>query len=279
LGFPASVRNSVFFLFLGLVVVALHVSPVLAQQTPDPQDPQATQPPPAAAGPPAPDKMARAWHGGVMVGLTLQSGVSDSRGLNVGAALFRKWGEDLSGVLELSYAYASVKFGDIEQTVANVQNHRILVRRELTPRMFLLFRPSYKRNTVQQVDYRVEELGGLGFRVVHHEGLTINAVPVIGAVQQRKNIPAVDGATGTAGFLESAEYQIGPKWAFSQFFLYLRDFTEGDDHRVQVAADITGAIRGPVGVKISYTFDRENVVLDASEKGDARIVASATVTF
>jgi hypothetical protein len=252
----------------------LHVSPLLAQQTQDVQAPQ----PGAAAG--SPEKKALSpWHGGVTAGLSLQSGVSDQVGINLGGALFRQWGEDWTGVLEVSYAFANVKFGAVEQTVANVQNHRILARRALTPRTFLLFRPSYKRNTVQQVDYRVEELAGVGFRVVHHEGFTVNAVPVIGAVQQRKNIPAVDGATGTAGFFQSADYRIGPAWSFQQFFLYLRDFTEGDDHRVQVGAEIAGAIKGPVGMKLTYTFDRENVVLDASEKGDQRVVAGVTVTF
>lgn len=266
----ASFRRLIVFSLI--VVITLQVTPLLAaQQTQDAPAPQPATPSP-------PKEEPSQWHGGVMLGLTLQSGVSDQRGVNLGGALFRRWG-DWGAVLELSYSYADVKFGAVEQTVANVQNHRILARRTLTPRTFLLFRPSYKRNTVQQVDYRLEELGGVGVRLVHHKGFTLNAVPVIGAVQQRKNIPAVDGATGTGGIFQSAEYTITKVWSFQQFFLYLRDFRSDNDSRVQVNAQVNGKIRGPVGLTLTYTFDRENVVVDASEKGDQRLVAGVNVTF
>lgn len=264
--------NSIFAL---LAVFVLHVSPSFGAQELQAEPAAMSEAGQDPAPQPAPKSQ---WHGGGTVGLTLQTGVSDQVGVSVEAGVFRLWPR-WSTALEASYSYAHVKVGAVEQTVANSQNHRLLVRRTLTPRTFLLFRPSYKRNTVQQVDYRLEELAGVGIVLAHDHGLTLNAVPVIGAVQQRKHIPAVDGATGTGGFLESAQYSINRAWSLEQFFLYLRDFTSGDDHRLQFSVKLNGAIRGPVGLQLSYTVDRENVVLDASEKADQRIVASVSLRF
>jgi hypothetical protein len=219
-----------------------------------------------------------AWHGTVTVGLTLQSGLADQVGIDVGGAVLRH-APPWSTLFEASYTYATVNAGGIDQTVADVQNHRLLLRRDLTPRTFLLFRPSYTRNTVLRVDYRIEELVGFGFRVAHRAGLTLNLVPVIGAVQQHKHLPAVDGGTGTAGLFESVEYRINPAWSLQQLLLYLQDFTDSEDRRIQMLAALTGAIRGPVGLRLSYTLDRENVVLALKGQTEQRVVAGVTVKF
>lgn len=214
-----------------------------------------------------------------------QSGVTDQFGLNLTAGMFRE-STPWSHVFETRYLYSKVRFSGVEQTVADAQYLEYQAVRSLAPRVFLAIRPSFKRNTIQDVDYRFEELIGLGFTVVKTAKVVLTVVPGGGGLQQRKHIPEVDGGSAIVGVYQGTTYTINAAWRFDQSALYLRDLQPARDYRFQADATLKGAItpiraseRLKLMLTVAYLFDHENVVLTAGEQQDQRLSVGIEVSF
>jgi hypothetical protein len=256
--------------FVSIVCWCLTANVVFAQ-TPAPQQP------PAAPQNPPPVKVQSILN----VGVNFDTGVTDQAGLTLSGAILRRsplW----SMALEGDEAYSDVTIEGVKTVVADAQNLKFTVERNLTPRTYLMVRPAYKRNAVQSIDYRFEELAGYGFRLADLDPqgrLQINAVPVAGAVQQKKNIPEVDGGHFAAGGFENIAYQLKPGWTVTHFFIYLKDFRAGKDYRLQTTNALVGEITHHVGLNVSYSIDHENVVFAGEQPDDRRFVVALSLTF
>jgi uncharacterized protein DUF481 len=238
---------------------------------------------PAAQPPPVPPPAAPTVQikSDINVGANRSAGVSRQFGLNLSGGVLRR-SPTLNLALDGDETYAIVEVQGVDQTVADAQNLKFTLQRPLTPRTFLMFRPAYKRNSVQSIDYRFEELAGAGFRLADTDTdgpFFVDVVGVGGAVQQHKNIPAVDGGHAAGGFYENVNYEARDRWRFDHFFLYLRQFKAREDYRLQVSNSLTVQMFKHVGLNASYSFDHENVVLAGEHHDDRRFAVSLNFTF
>jgi hypothetical protein len=219
----------------------------------------------APAQPPAPPP--QGWHGTFGGGVQWHAAATDQSGFNLGGSLLREspiWKQALDGDI----TYSKVTTAGIDDVVADAQNVRYALERDLHPRVFMAFRPAFKRNEVQEVDYRFEETVGVGFRVVRHPRVQMNIVPTLGLVQQEKNIEALNNKTASGGLLETVTVPISATSSFSQMFQYQADLQNTDDNRLQFEMRLNTQIAGPIGLQLTYLFDRENVVVAGVENSD-----------
>ena len=186
--------------------------------------------------------------------------------------------------------FASVKSGDTSTTVADSQALRYMGRYMRTPtaRVYYIVRPSYKRNATQAVDYRFEELFGVGFQVTKSDRFNLDVIPAAGGVQQKKNIEAVDGNHFAAGIYQNASGTLVEKmvngrldqsWSWSQFLLYLAQPGGSDDYRLQFSAQLQGTIIPRLSLTVGYNFDKENIVLEGTQENDQRVTVGLRVAF
>ena len=220
-------------------------------------------------------------------GLTFQNGTTDQKGINLrGAAIRLTPGSAWAQQVDADLSYMTVSGPGFEQTVADNNSVRYLLRRQLTPRTFLAIRPAFKRNTVQGVDYRLEEIVGVGFVLAPHARLGLTVIPVAGSVQQEKNIPGIDKKTLTAGVTQTGtiilrQRRIDPATnqpaepddssKIEQQFLYLTDVRNSEDRRLQAQVALENPIAGAFFVDFIYSVDHENLVLGGLEGTDQRL--------
>jgi hypothetical protein len=231
---------------------------------------QAAPPAAAPAAPPATPPVA--WHGGVTFSTSIQAGVTKQTMISLNGTVARvgpKWSTDLLA----QKVYGKVRFGAQEQTIADSDTVRFLATRKLTPRTFIAFQPAYSRNSIQKVDYHFEELVGYGVHVVQHARGNLTVTGVGGFVQDDKNLPVADGNSGVVGVLQAADAVLvadarGPVWRWTERVLYLRDVQKSADNRLDFKTTLTGRVKGPVSISISYGIVHEAKVLPGSQQDD-----------
>lgn len=255
-----------FAIFAVCAMALLSASPVRAQ-VPDPAQAPAQPEPPR-------------WQGMAALSVSVQSGVTDQRMVNVTGEVFkpaegRAWGYSLQG----DHLYSSVKLGPDFTTVADAQNVRFTAERELTDILYLVARPAYKRNEIQAVDYRFEGLAGVGAQLSTDRRIRFDVLGIGGFISQQKNVPEVDGTHPAAGVVQTGQVALNSVWRVSEMALFLRPFGAGEDYRLQFQTAITGTIVGPLALNASFSVDRENVVLGASANADRRLSIGLQVNF
>jgi hypothetical protein len=234
------------------------------------------------------------WHGDLTMSVMLQNGVTNQRQFSLSGGAFRRNPDDnaltWSYGLQGDYTFASVEIEDVFQSVADSQNIRFTAERQLSERLYFVLRPAAKRNEIQGVEYRVEELGGLGVEVHESKAAEFDVIGVIGGVQEEKGIPESDGGSFAAGAIQTSEFGLPRGWRISQMFLYLAPFDDADDYRMQLHASITGAIFRRVdpkteavtkqlGMQLSYDIDRENLVVTSTGQADRKFMVGLQLTF
>jgi hypothetical protein len=229
--------------------------------------------PPQAARAAAPRPWTMIFGGGFM----LDRSTADTHSINLMGSLVRvkpgsPWAQQVDGTV----AYTRVEAGGFKQTVADSTDLKYLLRRQLAKRTALLIRPAYKRNTVQKVDYRVEELVGLEFVAATGRVGSLTFIPVGGAVQEEKNIPGFEKKTATVGGIQTATLTLrsaNPEdsSAITEQLLYLPDLRNTEDYRVNFVVTLSNPIAGPFFVDVSYNFDREQVVQPGVDPTDQKV--------
>lgn len=185
--------------------------------------------------------------------------------------------------------FGRVTFNGQTGTVADSQNLRYLTRYNPRPdsRIYYIVRPSYTRNAIQAVDYRFEELFGVGFQAAKSEKFKLDLIPAAGGVQQHKNVPEVDGSHFAAGLYESAagtlvnkvvDKQLQQSWSWNQFLLRLSDAGSAD-YRLQFQAQLQGTILPHLSLTLGYEFDRENTVLEGTQANDQRMTMGLRIQY
>lgn len=234
-----------------------------------------TPAPTPAAAPPNPNALH--WTSSVTAGLAWTAATTDSTSVNLSGGVTGV-SERRTYDLQATHAYYKVEGPSFSQVGVDNQNVAATFRQTLSKHTYLAIRPSYKRDAVQKVDYVFQELVGLGFWAGGPRG-RIDFIPVVGLVQQEKNLPAVDGNSATAGIYQLAAAKLNANWSLSQSFLFLNNFNDGDDYRMQAMAALTGKIAGPLGLQLSYTADHENLVVAGSDSTSQSVSVGLQLQF
>lgn len=218
------------------------------------------------------------WQGTVATSVSLQSGVTDQRMVNITGEAFRR-APGWSYSIQADHTYASVKLDEEFQAVADSQNARFTAERDLNETLYFVVRPAFKRNEIQAVDYRVEGLVGLGAKLSQNPRAVFDVLGVGGVISQQKNVPEVDGTNPVVGVVQTSQFVFSPTWRLSEMALILRPFNASDDYRLQFQTTLVGAIAGPLSLNVSFSLDRENVVLGGNENADRRFMVGVQVNF
>ena len=222
------------------------------------------------------------WQTMATVSVLIQNGVTTQRQYSITGETAKKVPDTAprawSFALQGDYTYASLKIEENFQAIADSQNVRFTAERALNDNFFLVLRPAFKRNEVQNVEYRFEELGGLGVELVESNFAEIDVIGVIGAVQQDKNVPEVDGGSFVAGTVQSSEWKLSNQFKVNQTFLFLHP-TQNEDYRLQFQTALTGAITSHMALRLSYDLDRENIVAGGSTQADRKFSIGIQFTF
>jgi hypothetical protein len=232
------------------LVVALDTAPAYAQAP----DAAAQQPPATPPAPPDPNKLV--WTTTATVGFTKMAGPVDATNFNAVGEI-EGIADSRSFSLQGDHTYGKY-FG---QTSADQQHVKFTVRQDVAEHVYLVARPSFERNKVQSINYLYEELVGAGFWRAGAKG-RLDLVPVVGLVQQKKNIEEIDGNHFTAGILEIFNARLTPLWTLSQSFVYMKNSGSGDDSRMQANASLTGVVWGPLAVSLSYQAEHDSIILE-----------------
>jgi hypothetical protein len=222
----------------------------------------AAQPPaaPAAveAAPPPPNPAQMKWSSMAVVGFSKMTGPVETTNFTangeVGAANDKR-----SVSLQADHSFGKY-FG---QTSADNQHVKLTMRQDIAKHAYLLARPSYERNKIQSIDYQYEELAGVGFWAGGARG-RIDVAPVAGFIQQEKHIDTVDGNHFTYGGLQIATAQLTPLWTVSQSFVYMRNTGDLDDSRLQAGVSLSGVIKGPLALNVTYQAERDNIIIETA---------------
>ena len=179
-------------------------------------------------------------------------------------------------------------FGDITYTAISVSGKtqvqtdsdkiRFVASRSLTDRTYVEASSAYKRNVTQGVKYVVDQLVGVGIRFNKPGRGVFDVAGVAGALEQKKNLAAIDGTNFTYGALETLSGTRGP-WQAEQTLLFLQNSKNSDDYRLQFSVSLIGRIAGPVGVNFTYQIDRENVVAIGGKPKTETISAGVTLAL
>ena len=187
--------------------------------------------------------------------------------------------------------FVRVSFGGQSSTVSDSQSLRYLARysKNKDARVYYIVRPSYKRNATQSVDYRFEELFGVGFVAQKSKKFNLDLIPAAGGVQQKKNIEAIDGGHFAGGIYQNASgsivdkrdpatQQVSQSWSWSQFLLFLRE-QGSEDYRLQFQGQVQGTIIPHLSLTVMYQFDKENIVLEGNQENDQRVTIGLRIQY
>ena len=169
--------------------------------------------------------------------------------------------------------------GSSSVTLTDAQHLNFTLARDLTSRTYLALRSGFKRDKQQSIDYQFEELAGFGIILAQHARGTLHVVPLAGVIRQEKNIAAVDGTSGTGGVLQLSSFQLNPMWRWEESLLFMQNFKDSEDQRLQFSAGLTGVISGPFSMQLSYSTERDNLILDSTNKAVHQLTFSVGLTF
>ena len=74
--------------------------------------------------------------------------------------------------------------------------------------------------------------------------------------------------TAIGGVAQTLAVPLSTTSSFSQMFQYQADLQNTDDNRLQFAMRLNTQIAGPIGLQVTYLFDRENVVVAGVQNAD-----------
>lgn len=217
----------------------------------------------AAAGAPQtppPDPNALKWTALGSLSLSTQRGPAESTNFNANV-------EVNAETDKRSYNFAADHgFGKyFGQTSTDQQHVKFTFRRDLSSHTYLMGRGSFERNKIQLIDYQYEELVGYGIWAGNAKA-RFDVAPVVGLVQQQKNIEQIDGNHFTYGGLQILSLTLNPQWSVAQSFSYMKNADTGDleDWRMQAQVQLTGKIGGPFSINFTYSAEHDNVLSSAA---------------
>ena len=104
-------------------------------------------------------------------------------------------------------------------------------------------------------------------------------IPIVGAVQQQKNVPSIDGGSGTAGVLQIASFKLNAMWKFQESFLFMQNFKDSDDYRSQFSAELQGKVVGPLSIQFKFSNERDNIVAAGDDQAVRTLVLGIGLSF
>ncbi len=228
---------------------------------------EAAEAPVETAPPPPP------WTGRFDLGYTWQSGRTDKNELSLRAQADRQ-----VNAHELR-ALAEFLYGEVEG-VRNTQRFTSSFRwrRDVTKRLFTQTLTLYENDKIREINHRVEQNLGFGYRYLQREGLNGSIVPGL-TIQYTDETGRDDRWDYLASLSQDLVWQINDAYRFEEDVNFLMDPADTDNFIARFNAGIVGTLTKSINLSIRYQLIYENEVAPGVERTDQRVIAAVGYSF
>lgn len=257
------------------VVVGSTLALILAASTVHAQDPTGNAAGQAAAAP-AP----AGFTGSVTVGASLESGRTDLSAVQISfqAQKPNSRADTLTMAASFTHATSQRPGRDDRFTVADRLDANIGIEHNFGDTLVMMVRTQGVRDPIAQIDYRIEQLFGLGARLGTGR-VRVRIIPGFSVLSHDKNIATENGFNTNYGFYQDTVVTMTPAWTFRQFILASRDVSDQNDHVISASAQLTGAITRRLGIQLSYQYSFESLLPPGVESQYQKALAGLQVSF
>lgn len=221
---------------------------------------------------PAPEPL---WKGGLGAGLALTGGNSDTANYNLTFDLTRD--PKTRNLMKFTGLYLR---GD-QNDEATVDRLRLGFRDEYTmsDRTFVFGDLAYLRDPFKSIDYLVNPVGGIGYKVLTGDRLTLGVDGGLGVVWE-KNPDIEVNSSGTVNTGQNLVFQVSESTAITQVWAALWKMEDFEDAFYHFGVALTTALTSKASLKVEFMNDYKNVTPDPSvKKSDNAFITSFLFTF
>src|SRR5690625_404681 len=213
------------------------------------------------------------WTGRLDLGYSWQSGRVDKNELSIRGQADRTVGPNEFRAL------AEFLYGEVESET-NTQRFTgsFRWRRDFSERIFSQVLTQYETDKIREINHRVEQNLGLGYRYVDSERLKGSIVPGL-TIQYTDESGVNDHWDYLASLSQDLTWQFSEAYRFEEEVNFLIDPSDGSDYIVRFNAGIVGTLTDSINLSIRYQLLYENEVAPNVERADQRVIASVGYTF
>jgi hypothetical protein len=265
------------FVVIGIaIVLALTPSIVLAQ----PPAPQPAPAQPAPAQPAKPPEPPHIFSGTLTAGISLESGQTDLNATQFMVQGQRPYSRDGTFTMKGGYTRATAKppGSPTRFKVADRLEANVGIEENYGKRWVLMVRGQALRDTIQRIDYEVEQLTGFGVRL-EKKRVQLRVVPGIALLSHDKNIQIENGFNINWGVYQDVKIAVAKAWMFTEYINYSHDIKDKDDYVLATTSNLTGAITKRIGLQLSYQYSYERLLPPGVEPWYQKILAGLQITF
>jgi hypothetical protein len=268
------------FVVIGVAIVSVLAPPAVRAQTPT-QAPAQTPPAQTAPAQPAtPPEPPHIFSGTLTAGVSLESGQTDLNATQFMLQGQRPYSREGTFTIKAGYTRATTRppQSPVKITVANRMEANVGIEENFGKRGIYMLRGQALRDTIQQIDYQVAALTGVGVRL-NHARAQVRIVPGLAFLSHDKNIQTENGFNVNWGVYQDAKIAVTKLWMFTQYLNYSRDVKDKDDYTLAADASLTGAITKRIGVQLSYRYTFERLLPPGVEPWYQKILAGLQISF
>ena len=238
------------------------------------------QAPAAAAQPAKPPEPPHKLTGNLTVGISLESGQTDLNATQLVIQGQRPYSRHGRFTMKGGYTRATTRppGSPAKIKVADRLEANVGIENNYGERWVLMVRGQALRDTIERIDYEVEELTGFGVRL-GKKRVQVRVVPGLALLSHDKNLQIENGFNINWGVYQDAKIAVAKGWTFTQYINASKDIKDKDDYVFAADASLVGAITKRFGLQLSYQYSYERLLPPGVKPWYQKIVAGLQVNF
>jgi hypothetical protein len=277
-----------FVVVIGITTVLVLTPSIARAQAPPVPAPAPAQPPaqtpaqPPAGEPAKPPEPPHKLTGNLTVGISLESGQTDLNATQFVILGQRPYSKDGAFTMKGGYTRATTRppGSPLRIKVADRLEGDVGIENNYGDRWVLMMRLQALRDTIERIDYEVEQITGFGVRLYDKKKrVQVRIVPGIALISHDKNIQVENGFNVNWGVYQDARIAVAKGWELTQFISASKDIKDKDDYVLASYAGLTGAITKRLGLQLSYQYNYTRLLPPGVEPWYQKIVAGLQVNF
>lgn len=263
-------------LVAALAAVCTLIAPdVRAQELPPPGGQTAAPPSPQQQQVPVGE-----FTGTAVIGMSLESGRTDLNGYQLTLQGKRPFSRTGTFTVAAGYTRATTQPPGAPKdiTVANRLTADFGIEKDYRKHLVLMVHWQALRDTIEFIDYQVEQISGLGGRWSNKQA-EFRFVPGVALISHDKNIDTENGFNINAGAYQDFKVAFAKMWQLTQYFGASHDIKDANDYTIVFDTRLTGAITKRFGIQLQYHYDYESLLFTGTEPNYQKIVTGLQITF
>ena len=220
--------------------------------------------------------------GDVTAGFQIETGSTNLRGIDIAFQTFHKYMDRGNFVFRAGHRFGKTIIRDnprLEKVLADRTYGQVGFDHDIHKRGIFMARTIYTRDAVQRLDYRIEQMTGVGLRLIKEKKAEFRFVPGFSVLNENKNFLEEVGTEIGGGFFTDLQYKINATWTFDERLLYRRNFERTDDFTIDGSAALTGMITKAMALQTEFVHTHENLVRPGAIKRYQKIMVGLKYKF